>query len=199
MVIRMAKEEEKATNEEIREARSKATKALVAYLETFRPPDSMGDSKHALMGPVGKLLSRITSTGDINWEAIKGYVLSIHKNQQAPRGVSADAAERLDEAIEFLSELRGFLPPTKWLKTVEDIDDEVFFGLYKAKLVGQRKGMQKKFHKWLNENYSLEEINELLEENQYDSIESIEDPFSIPPELSKIGKRFWKERKRTKE
>jgi hypothetical protein len=199
MVIRMVKEEEKATIERVREVRSKATESLIAYLETFRPPESMGDSKHALMGPVGKLLSRITSTGDINWEATKGYVLSIHKNQQAPRGVSADAAERLDKAIEVLAELRGLLPPTKWLKTVEDIDDEVFFGLYKAKLVGQRRGVQKLFHKWLKETYSLEEINELLlEENQYGAIEAIEDPFSLPPELSEIRERFWEDRKKKK-
>ena len=92
MVIRMEKEEEKATSEEIREKRSDVTQALIEYLKTFKPQDQIGDSKHALMGPVGKLLTRITTTGDINWEATKGYVLSVHKNQQAPRGVGGPEA-----------------------------------------------------------------------------------------------------------
>jgi hypothetical protein len=200
MVIRIAKEEEKATDEEIREVRFQATKALIAYLETYKPQDQQSDSKHALMGPVGKLLTKITSTGDINWDATKGYVLSIHKNQQTPRGVSPDAAIRLDEAMSVLEKLRNMLPATKWLKTVEDIDDEVFFGLYKEKLIGQREGIRKKFHEWLTEKHSLKDINKLLlEENQYKSIEDIEDPFSVPSELTEIKEQFWKDRKKEKE
>jgi hypothetical protein len=196
----MAKEDEKASSEEIKEKRSEVTRSLIEYLETFKPEGDQGDSKHALMGPVGKLLTRITTTGDINWDAVKGYILSIHKNQQAPRGVSPDAAERLDAAIMQLDELRNLLPPTKWLKTVEDIDDEVFFGLYKGKLLGQRKGIQKKFHAWLKENHKLPDINKLLlEENQYKSIEDIEDPFSVPSELTEITQQFWNERKKKKE
>jgi len=151
----MEKEQELASVDDIREARTEATVALVNYLETYKPEPARRESKHALMGPVGKLLSRITATGDINWEAVKGYVLSVHKNQQAPRGVSADAAIRLDTAMEALAKLRGLLPPTKWIKTVEDIDDEVFFGLYKGHLIGQRKGIQKKFQNWLKNNFCL--------------------------------------------
>ncbi len=197
----MEKEEEKSTIEEIRKVRSDAARALIAYLDTYRPSQDPGDSKHALMGPVGKLLTRITTTGEINWDATKGYVLSIHKNQQAPRGVTPDAAERLDEVMKVLSELRDLLPPTKWLKTVEDIDDEVFFGLFKDKLVGQRRGIQKKFHEWLKANSSIEDINKLipLEENHYASIEAIEDPFSVRPELADLVKQFWEERKKKKE
>ncbi|MHA1769314.1 MAG: hypothetical protein ACTSV3_05620 [Candidatus Thorarchaeota archaeon] len=187
----MDKEPELASEEEVRDARSKATAALVHYLETYKS-DKTSDSKHALMGPVGKLLPRITTTGDINWESVKGYVLSIHKNLQAPRGVSPDAAIRLDEAVAALEHLRTLLPPTKWLKTVEDIDDEVFFGLYKGHLIGQRKGIQKKFHEWLKANSSLDEVNALLpEDEQYASIEDIEDPFSVPDELGGILKRYW--------
>ena len=193
----MEKEEEKATSEEIREKRSDVTQALIEYLKTFKPQDQVGDSKHALMGPVGKLLTRITTTGDINWEATKGYVLSVHKNQQAPRGVSPEAAERLDDVMMKLRELRDLLPPTKWLKMVEDIDDEVFFGLYKEKLIGQRKGIRKKFHEWLKETHKLADINKLLlEENQYKKIDDIEDPFSVPPELKEITTQFWNERKK---
>lgn len=194
----MDKEQELAKNEDVREARSKVTGALVHYLETYKP-EQTSESKHALMGPVGKLLSRITTTGDINWEAVKGFVLSVHKNQQAPRGVSPDAAIRLDEAVSALSELRDLLPPTKWLKAVEDIDDEVFFGLYKGHLIGQRKGIQKKFHTWLNANTTLDEINELLPEDmQYKSLEDVEDPFSVPIELESVTKRFWDDYKKPK-
>ncbi|MGQ4911854.1 MAG: hypothetical protein ACP6KW_06740 [Candidatus Thorarchaeota archaeon] len=195
----MDKEQELASEEDVREARSKVTAALVHYLETYKS-DKTSDSKHALMGPVGKLLPRITTTGDINWESVKGYVLSIHKNLQAPRGVSPDAAIRLDEAVAALKHLRSLLPPTKWLKTVEDIDDEVFFGLYKGHLIGQRKGIQKKFHDWLRQESSLDEVNALLpEEDQYASIEDIEDPFSTPTELEEIVGRFWKNYKKKKE
>ncbi len=195
----MEKEQELASVDDISKARTEATVALVIYLETFKPTQARRESKHALMGPVGKLLSRITTTGDINWDAVKGYVLSVHKNQQAPRGVSADAAISLDTAMEALAKLRDILPPTKWLKTVEDIDDEVFFGLYKGHLIGQRKGIQKKFHEWLKANVSLKEINELLpEDDRYSSFEAIEDPFSVDTELSDIVNRFWEGRKKTK-
>ncbi|MHA1137771.1 MAG: hypothetical protein ACTSSE_14920 [Candidatus Thorarchaeota archaeon] len=196
----MEKEQELASVDEVRKVRTNAAAALVSYLETYKPEQRSSESKHALMGPVGKLLSRITTTGDINWESVKGYVLSVHKNQQAPRGVSAEAAIRLDTAIESLAKLRGLLPPTKWLKTVEDIDDEVFFGLYKGHLIGQRKGIQKKFQEWLKTNVSLEEINELLpEEDRYSSFDAIEDPFSVAPELGNIVNRFWNERTKKKE
>jgi hypothetical protein len=199
LVIRMEKEQELASVDDIRRARTETTVALVNYLETYKPEQASRESKHALMGPVGKLLSRITTTGDINWEAVKGYVLSVHKNQQAPRGVSADAAICLDTATEALAKLRDLLPPTKWLKTVEDIDDEVFFGLYKGHLIGQRKGIQKKFQEWLKSNVSLKEINELLpEEDRYSSYEVIDDPFSVAPELGDIVQRFWDGRTKTK-
>ncbi len=199
LVIRMEKEQEIASVDDIRKARSEVTVALVNYLETFKPEQARRESKHALMGPVGKLLSRITTTGDINWEAVKGYVLSVHKNQQAPRGVSVDAAIRLDTAMEALAKLRDLLPPTKWFKTIEDIDDEVFFGLYKGHLIGQRKGIQKKFQVWLKNKIPLKDINELLiEEDRYSSFEAIEDPYSVPTELSEIKNQFWEDYKKTK-
>lgn len=200
LVIRMSKEEEKADRDQVSEVRKKAATFLMEYMETFHPEDRRSDSKHALMGPVGKLLSRITTTGEINWDAVKGYVLSIHKNQQGSRGVSAEAAERLDKATTSLSELKEMLPATKWLKTVEDIDDEVFFGLYKTKLVGQRKGIQKQFQEWLKTKYAIEDINKQLDsESQYKSVEDVEDPFSTPTELASIVKEFWEHRKSTKE
>ena len=198
MVIRIDKEQELAKVEDIREARSKATDSLIRYLETYRA-EQTSESKHALMGPVGKLLSKITTTGDINWEAVKGFVLSVHKNLQSPRGVSADAAIRLDESVDALSELKALLPPTKWLMTVEDIDDEVFFGLYKKRLIGQRKGIQKKFHAWLKDNITLDEINEPLpDEMQYESFKDVEDPFSVPEQLAVIRNRFWEDYRKPK-
>ncbi len=197
MVIRMEKEEEKSSPEEIREVRMKAANALIEYLKTFYPEDSRSNSKHALMGPVGKLLSKIMNTGQLNWGAIKGYVLNIHKNQQKGRGVSAEAAKRLEEAVEELKKLNNLLPPTKWLKTVEDLDDEVFFGAYKAKLEGQRKGIQKKFQAWLKEQYdSIDDINELMPPGQaYPSFDEIEDPFSTPSDINSVVEDFWEDYK----
>ena len=200
MVIRMAKEEEKTNIGEIREARQKAVDSLVEYLKTFHPERPGGDSKHSLMGPVGKLLSRITTTGDISWGSVKGYVLSVHKNQQGSRGVSAEGAERLEAAIDALEHLRLLMPSTKWLKTVEDLDDEVFFGVYKTKLVGQRKGVQKKFQAWLKGKYgTIDRLNELLESEPYTSFDDVEDPFSAPDELKKVVDEFWTQDKRKKE
>lgn len=199
MIIRMRKEEEKYDLKEVQEIRRKAAKALVEYLKTFRPKDRSGDSKHALMGPVGKLLAKITNTGEINWDAVKGYILNVHKNQQAHR-VSASAAERLDGAIKHLAELNNLLPPTKWLKTVEDLDDEVFFRVYKEKLVAQRTGIQKQFQEWLKQKLSsIDELNELIGPDYgYSSFEDVEDPWSVPSELENIVKQFWDERKKTK-
>ncbi len=202
MIIKMEREEERADIDTIREVRGRAVEALVEYLKTYRPTGEEADSKHALMGPVGKLLSRIMTTGDINWGAVRGYILSVHKNLQSPRGVSADAAERLEEATRVLDELRSLLPPTKWLKTVEDIDDEVFFRVYRQKLLGRRKGLQKKFHEWLKKRFSsIDELNELLgdEVEEYESFEDVEDPYSTPDQLRDIVKEFWEEYKKKKE
>lgn len=199
MIIRMSKEEEKYDLTEVQGARQKAVDALVEYLNTFRPEDRGSDSKHALMGPAGKLLTRITSTGEINWGAVKGYVLNLHKNQQAGR-VSANAAERLDDAVEHLAELNKLLPPTKWLKAVEDLDDEIFFRVYKEKLVAQRTGIQKQFQEWLKDNYSIDALNELVGlDYGYSSVEDVEDPWSVPSELDDIKQRFWDERKKKTE
>lgn len=201
MVIRMEKEEELTNPEEVREIRERAVVALVGYLDTFRPEASRGDSKHALMGPVGKLLSKVTTTREINWGAVKGYVLSIHKQQQRPRGISAEAAERLDEATKEMRRLRDLLSPTRWMKTVEDLDDEVFFGVYKAKLIEQRKGIQRIFQEWLKKEYSsIDELNKLLDpDDRYKSFDTVDDPFSIPAKLNEIVGRFWDERKGKKE
>lgn len=199
IVIRMSKEEEKHNFREVQEARQKAVKALVKYLKTFRPKDGGSDSKHALMGPVGKLLTRITSTGEINWDAAKGYILSVHKSQQARR-ISTSAAERLDDAVKHLAELNSLLPPTKWLRTVEDMDDEVFFRVYKEKLVAQRTGIQKQFQEWLKQKFdSVDELNELVGPNYgYSSFKDVEDPWSVPSELENIKQRFWEEWKKTR-
>lgn len=199
MVIRMSKEEEKYDIEIVTDTRLNAAKALVEYLKTFRPESGSGDSKHSLMGPVGKLLSRITSTGHINWDAVKGYVLSVHKNQQAGR-VSASAAERLDDAISHLNALNGMLPPTKWLKMVEDLDDEVFFKVYKEKLVGQRAHIQKEFQEWIEKKYrTVAKLNELVEPDYgYSSFGDVEDPWSVPDPLRPDVSHFWDERKEKK-
>jgi hypothetical protein len=199
MMIRMSKEEKEYDLDKIRETRKNVAIALVEYLKTFRPEDSKSDSKHSLMGPVGKLLTRVTTTGDINWEAVKGYVLSVHKNQQSGH-LPASAAERLDEAVRYLTELRDLLPPTKWLKTVEDLDDEVFFRVYKEKLVGQRAWIQKEFQEWLQGKYkSITEINELVGPDYgYSSFSDIEDPWSAPDDLKGLVDEFWEKRKKSK-
>ncbi|NWF94509.1 MAG: beta-galactosidase [Candidatus Thorarchaeota archaeon] len=195
----MDKEEQKYDIEQIAAARKKAADALVEYLKTFRPEDAGTDSKHALMGPVGKLLTRLTTTGEINWEAVKGFVLSIHKNQQKGR-MPASAAERLDDTVRYLAELRALLPPTKWLKTVEDLDDEVFFRVYKEKLVGQKVWVQKEFQEWLERKYkTIDRVNEIVGPDYgYSSFKDVEDPWSVPEELDDDVKEFWEERKKTK-
>lgn len=197
----MDKEEEKTDRETIVKARNEAVKALVNYLDTFYPPPARSsNSKHALMGPVGKLLSRLMTTGDINWEALKGYILSIHKNQQSERGVSTEAANRLDESINALRNLNDLMPPTRWLKTLEDIDDEVFFLLFKGKLSGQRQFIKKQFIEWLQTKYkSVDEINNLLKDAKYGSFDQVDDPFSTPVEMKPIVDEFWKERKSKEE
>ncbi|MBD3408044.1 MAG: hypothetical protein GF411_18130 [Candidatus Lokiarchaeota archaeon] len=203
MIIRMEKEEEKTDPEEVKKVRGKAAEALLEYLGTYRPEKPLTDSKHSLMGPVGKLLTRVTTTGEVNWDAVKGYVLNLHKNQQAPRGVSAEAIERLDDAIAELAKLKDILPPTKWLKMIEDLDDEVFFGAFRDKLYGQRKHVTEKFQEWLKNKYTdISEINELIDEQEYTSFEDM-DPFSTPDDLEDVIDEFWKhykaEKKKKKE
>ncbi|MEM2141674.1 MAG: hypothetical protein QXS20_08600 [Candidatus Thorarchaeota archaeon] len=195
----MSREEEKFDIKEVVKTRSEAAEALVKYLKTFRPEGPQSDSKHSLMGPVGKLLTRLTTTGDINWEAVKGYVLNVQKNQQAG-AVPATAAEALDEAVRHLQHLRSLLPPTKWLRTVEDLDDEVFFRAYRDKVVGQRAFVQREFQEWLKGKFgTIERVNELAEVEQYGSFEEVPDPWSVPSGLQELVKEFWEQRKKKKE
>ncbi len=114
---------------EIREEIAEIVKVLAKYLEYYRPRQP-GYSKHAIMGPVGKLLGVLESGKLYDKDAVVGYVISVHRNTAATDYVPPEAIKTLEEAVDKLVALREKLPSRLWIKVLREID----YAVYKARL-----------------------------------------------------------------
>jgi len=98
---------------------------LFTYLQSYRA-EEQGFSKHAIMGPVGKLLPQVLAQrfGD-NVDAYVGYVANIHR-QQTGYLPSVDSIDRLRNAVTKLLRLKHGLPEREFVRAIETIDYGVF-------------------------------------------------------------------------
>jgi len=95
-----------------------------AYLEEYR---AQGTSKHAIMGPVAKILER-AQTGQWLTESLTGYALRVHEMRPKTGGyVSPEAVQRLEEGTKRLITFLGGIPVTAIPKVVEQIDYGVYY------------------------------------------------------------------------
>lgn len=127
------KEERKAGPELAQEIKSdieSIIENLAEYLEDF-VPERKGPSfsKTSVMGPVGKLLSAVSSTKLETKDALIGYVVNVHENTSTKR-LSKDGKKSLEEGVENLLLLKEKAPKRFFSKAIREID----YGVYKRKL-----------------------------------------------------------------
>ena len=96
------------------------------YLDAF-PGAKAGRSKHAVMGPVAKILDRLRhGRGDV--EDTVGYALRVHESNPRTAGfISPDALGHLKNGTAKLKDLLGAVPAGTVARTVERIDYALYF------------------------------------------------------------------------
>ncbi|MHA1265538.1 MAG: hypothetical protein ACTSRS_09915 [Candidatus Helarchaeota archaeon] len=153
-------------------------------------------SKYSLMGPAGKLLSLIKTTGSIDWGKIKGYIANVIRSNQnwiAPR-----ALELLEEICDSLALIKEHLTaPTQWLNIIDGIDYELFFQLFKTDRIQRDKYISNLFREFLQKKYKT--INELnkISEIKWENFEQIPHPRDFSN--SEVIEEFWTDYKKKKE
>lgn len=120
--------ESAADTEEMKKLEEDVVRNLFEYLEDYQP-ERWGDSKSSLMGPVGKLLSSVSSGRFGNKDAIVGYVVNIHSNTST-KPLSQVACNHLKKAIDSLQQLKALIRERMWLRILREIDYAVFLKQY---------------------------------------------------------------------
>jgi hypothetical protein len=95
------------------------------YLDEY--PVKTAKSKHAVMGPVAKILERAATR---KWDAqsLTGYALRVHEMNPKARGyLSPTARQALEEGTAQLVELCRTIPVTAVAKVVERIDYSLYY------------------------------------------------------------------------
>lgn len=127
------KEERKVEPELVHEVKTdieSIIENLAMYLEDFMP-DRKGQrfSKTSVLGPVGKLLSAISSTKLETKDALIGYVINVHENTSKKR-LTGEGKKNLEEGVAKLLLLKEKAPKRFFFKAIREID----YGVYKRKL-----------------------------------------------------------------
>lgn len=121
-------EEKEADEQQITQVLEETIEHLSEYLKTYRPK-STGYTKSSIMGPVGKLLSAISSKKIENADALVGYVVSIHNNTSDWK-LTKEGNEQLKAGVKALMRLQSIVPKRMWMKTIRELD----YAVYKNKL-----------------------------------------------------------------
>jgi hypothetical protein len=133
--------ETKATDEAWPARKIEETQSqLYTYLADF-VPEKWGYSKHAIMGPVGKLLGIIAASkfGE-NVDSYVGYIANIH-DQQSKKHLTLSGMENLKNAISNLVELRKDTSERAFLKILSSVDYGVYY--LKVKEISERSEAKK--------------------------------------------------------
>lgn len=114
---------------------------LHEYLHDFIP-EKPSYSKHAILGPAGKLLGIIAASkfGD-NMDSYVGYISNIH-NQQSTKSLSKDGMNSLMTSVSLLIELKRSCSERQFLKILSSVDYGVYYKKIKeiAERVEAKKG-----------------------------------------------------------
>lgn len=123
-IIALKPDKPKYSEQELKAQIAEVVKLFDAYLDEY--PIKSAKSKHAVMGPVAKVLDRAQS-GQWDAEPLTGYALRMHEMNPRVRGfVSQTAAENLRKGTQALLDLCQQIPVTALATTIEQID----YGLY---------------------------------------------------------------------
>lgn len=127
------KEERKVSPELVEEIKTDVESVIdsfARYLEDFIPEKTGSRySKTSIVGPVGKLLSAISSAKIDTKDALVGYVVNIHENTSDKR-LTDEGRESLEAGVEELLALKAKAPKRFFAKALREID----YGVYKRKL-----------------------------------------------------------------
>ncbi len=120
------------------------------YLDEY--PVKTAKSKHAVMGPVAKILER-AATRKWDAQALTGYALRVHEMNPKARGyLSPTARQALEEGTAQLVELCRTIPVTAVAKVVERIDYSLYYARRK-KGIEWLEDTRKMFIRFLGEKY----------------------------------------------
>jgi hypothetical protein len=121
----MLQPEQPKLSEEETNARVKEIVTLFdAYLDEYRVKSAR--SKHALMGPVAKVLDR-AKAGQWDSEPLTGYALRMHEMNPRNAGVSLEAATKLRDGVDALLRLCRDVPVTQLAGKIEQIDYSLYW------------------------------------------------------------------------
>ena len=105
---------------------------FAAYLSEYRSKRATG-SKHAVLGPVGKLLNK-AAAGERNLESLLGFTVRIHEMSSKRGYLSPDALGHLRQGAEGLLSLLDSAPLSARDRLISQVDDSVYYlcrkGLY---------------------------------------------------------------------
>ena len=120
------------------------------YLDEY--PVKTAKSKHAVMGPVAKILER-AATGKWDAQALTGYALRVHEmNPKAQGYLGPTARQALEEGTTQLVELCRTIPVTAVAKVVERIDYSLYYARRK-KGIEWLENTRQMFIRFLQEKY----------------------------------------------
>lgn len=125
-LVKMRRPEPGIERKELKKAVNDVVEELNSYLDSFIPKAGFGYTKHAIMGPVGKLLGALESG---RFESVDGYVgftVNIHENlSKKPAG--EEEIGKLRSAVSTLLDLKGKVGIGRWPKLIREIDYSVYY------------------------------------------------------------------------
>ena len=128
-----------------------------AYLEEF---PTQGTSKHAIMGPVGKILQR-AQTGQWLTDSLTGYALRVHEMRLKTGGhVNPESLQKLEDGTKKLSDFLNAIPVTAIPKVVEQIDYGLYYKRQLKNITARAKwqeAMKKELASFLHNKYPSDE------------------------------------------
>jgi len=112
---------------ELKTAINKVSENLAAYLDSFIPKGrTMTYTKHAIMGPIGKLLNALESDKFTTVDGYVGYTINIHENtgEMGPREASISL---LRSSVEQLLDIKNKVGLSRWPKIIREVDYSIYF------------------------------------------------------------------------
>lgn len=177
----------------INELRGEIIERLVEFLEFCKIQQT--GSKFSLMGPAGKFLNLIKTTGEIDWGKIRGYIANVIRNNQnwiAPR-----ALELLEEVCNQLALIKeNLISPIQWLNLIDGIDYELFFQLFKTDRTQRDNYIMKSFQEYLEKRFKTIETLDISPDVKYQNFQEIPHPREFPNPT--LVEEFWNVYKKEK-
>lgn len=124
-IVVLETEKPKIDPDEVKRRISEIVELFDAYLDEY--PVKNARSKHAVMGPVAKVLDR-AEAGQWDVEPLTGFALRLHEmNPRTSGRISVGAVNKLREGTERLLALCRDVPVTSLASTVEQVDYSLYF------------------------------------------------------------------------